>query len=252
MRSRNIKPGFFSNELLGQLDPILSVLFAGLWCLADKSGILEDRPMRIKAEVFPYRMIDAAQFNGYLTELSRLGFIVRYIQDDTPLIHITNFAKHQSPHHTERASQFSLPTAPESAGCDLTVKSPLGDGGNPPDSLIHPFIDSSIQEKKAPSPSRARQSAEKKGILPIPEELLPFLETLTRDWPRRSHDGRRVTILRPKDSWEKICKNRGDDDPKIPVNAALAYLDTNPTQYVIGMDNFFGVARKYTKFVVED
>lgn len=113
-------------------------------------------------------------------------------------------------------------------------------------------ITTNEERGKASSPSRARQSAEKKEMPPIPEELLPFLETLTRDWPRRSHDGRRVTILRPKDSWEKICKNRGDDDPKIPVNAALAYLDTNPTQYVIGMDNFFGVARKYTKFVVED
>lgn len=127
----------------------------------------------------------------------------------------------------------------DQTGTQSTIHNPQTTNNNP-------------EAPKASSPSRARQSAEKKEMPPIPEELLPFLETLTRDWPRRSHDGRRVTILRPKDSWEKICKNRGDDDPKIPVNAALAYLDTNPAQYVIGMDNFFGVARKYTKFVVED
>ena len=81
---------------------------------------------------------------------------------------------------------------------------------------------------------------------------MPFLETLTSDWPRKSHDGRRVTILRPVDSWEKICKNRGTDEPRVCINAGLAYLDLHPTEYVIGMDNFFGKDRKYTKFVVED
>lgn len=110
-----------------------------------------------------------------------------------------------------------------------------------------------VQPEKASSPSRARSSRKREDeIPPIPEDLLPFLETLTSDWPRKSHDGRRVTILRPVDSWEKICKNRGTDDPKVCINAGLAYLDTHPTEYVIGMDNFFGQARKYTKFVVEE
>ena len=48
-RARNIKPSFFTNELLGTEDPMVSLTFAGLWCLADKEGILEDRPLRIKA-----------------------------------------------------------------------------------------------------------------------------------------------------------------------------------------------------------
>lgn len=109
-----------------------------------------------------------------------------------------------------------------------------------------------VQPEKRSSPSRARSSRKKEEIPPIPDDLLPFLETLTSDWPRKSHDGRRVTILRPVDSWEKICKNRGTDEPRVCINAGLAYLDTHPTEYVIGMDNFFGQARKYTKFVVED
>ena len=66
-RARNIKPSVFTNELLGTLAPEVTLLFMGLWCLADKDGILEDRPLRIKAEIFPYR--DNLDVNGYLTVL---------------------------------------------------------------------------------------------------------------------------------------------------------------------------------------
>jgi hypothetical protein len=108
---------------------------------------------------------------------------------------------------------------------------------------------------KTSSPSRARSPRKKEEIPPIPDDLLPFLEELKTYWPRKSLEKgvtRRVTILRPVDSWEKICKNRGADEPRVCINAGLAYLDLHPTEYVIGMDNFFGKDRKYTKFVVED
>ena len=49
-RARNIKPGFFLNEELGVLPPLVRILFAGLWCIADRDGRLEDRPKRIKME----------------------------------------------------------------------------------------------------------------------------------------------------------------------------------------------------------
>src|SRR5690625_577204 len=55
MRARNIKPGLFKNEILGEADPIYSLLFIGLWTLADKEGRLENRPKRIRAELFPSR-----------------------------------------------------------------------------------------------------------------------------------------------------------------------------------------------------
>ena len=49
-RSRNIKPSLFKNEVLGVADPLYTILFEGLWVLADREGRLEDRPLRIKAE----------------------------------------------------------------------------------------------------------------------------------------------------------------------------------------------------------
>jgi hypothetical protein len=55
MRARNLKPGLFKNELLGEANPLLTILFEGLWCLSDREGRLEDRPLRFCAEIFPYR-----------------------------------------------------------------------------------------------------------------------------------------------------------------------------------------------------
>ena len=124
-RSRNIKPGLFKNEILGEADPLLTILFQGLWCLADREGRMEDRPKRIKAEIFPYREIP--DFNGYLTVLQQLGFIIRYSVENQPIIQIINFKKHQSPHKTEKPSE--LPEyCLDSDTCKVTVKAPLNNG----------------------------------------------------------------------------------------------------------------------------
>jgi hypothetical protein len=136
MRARNIKPGFFKNELLGTADPYMSLLFAGLWCLADRDGRLQDRPLRIKAEVFPYR--ENLDIHGELTALEEMGFIHRYKVGGVAVIQICNFAKHQTPHHTEKRSCLPAP-----------VNSPLRHGENPPDSLIP---DSLIPDSLIPEP----------------------------------------------------------------------------------------------------
>lgn len=124
-RARSLKPALFKNEVLGVADPLLTILFQSLWCLADREGRLEDRPLRIKAETFPYR--EGIDINGYLTELERLEFIDRYTQDGLSIIQILNFKKHQNPHKTEKGSV--LPEKPiETDGCALTVKEPLDNG----------------------------------------------------------------------------------------------------------------------------
>jgi hypothetical protein len=72
MRSRNVKPGFFKNDLLATIHPLGRILFIGLWCLSDREGRLEERPKKIKAEVLPYDRCDVPKL---LRDLDRLGFI---------------------------------------------------------------------------------------------------------------------------------------------------------------------------------
>lgn len=77
-RARNIKPGFFANEDLAECEPLARLLFAGLWCLADREGRLEDRPKRIRAELLPYDMCDA---DSLLNQLQARGGAVRQDQE---------------------------------------------------------------------------------------------------------------------------------------------------------------------------
>jgi len=102
MRARNIKPSLFKNEILGTADPLLTILFEGLWCEADREGRLEDRPLRLKAEILPYR--NDADINAMLNWLSEHGFVARYEVGDTKVIQVLKFSEHQRPHNNEVAS----------------------------------------------------------------------------------------------------------------------------------------------------
>ncbi|QAY93670.1 phage replication protein [Pseudomonas sp. ACM7] len=101
-RARNLKPALFKNELLGVADPMLTLLFEGLWLLADREGRLEDRPLRIKGELFPYR--DGLDMDDMLNWLAETGFIFRYTVGEKRYIEIDNFVKHQNPHRNEPES----------------------------------------------------------------------------------------------------------------------------------------------------
>lgn len=107
-RARNIKPSFFLNEHLAELDPLARLLFIGLWCIADREGRLEDRPKRIKAEVLPY---DSCNVEKLLEDLASGPdpFITRYEVGGNKYILINNFKKHQNPHQNEKASVIPAP-----------------------------------------------------------------------------------------------------------------------------------------------
>jgi hypothetical protein len=101
-RSRNIKPALFNNEILGVSDPLYTLLFQALWLIADRDGRLEDRPLRIKVEAFPYREnINVDAMLGWLAEKE---FIIRYVYGENRYIQVVNFSKHQNPHKNEKES----------------------------------------------------------------------------------------------------------------------------------------------------
>lgn len=102
-RARNIKPGFFSNEVLVDLPAFDRLLFMGLWCLADREGRLEDRVRRIKMELFP---CDNYDVDVGLNNLNAAGFISRYVVEGHAVIEVVNFLRHQSPHGTEKDSEL--------------------------------------------------------------------------------------------------------------------------------------------------
>lgn len=130
-RSRSIKPGTFDNELLGEADPIYTLLFIGLWTLADREGRLEDRPKRIGKNLMGYR--DTPEITGLLDTLMQMGFIDRYTVDGIAIIQIVNFSKHQNPHRNEKESE--LPERPINKGSqDSSRNDPTKSVQAPPES----------------------------------------------------------------------------------------------------------------------
>ena len=146
MRARNIKPGFFQNEDLAELPPETRLLFVGLWLMADREGRLEDRPRRIKMQIFPADPWDVEPMLGALADL---GLIIRYQVDNSKFIAIPAWHRHQNPHVKEK--QSTIPAQDEhqtSTGNSET---------DPADSLIPdslnplPPVESADKPRKRPS-----------------------------------------------------------------------------------------------------
>ncbi|HEC1650031.1 TPA: HNH endonuclease [Yersinia enterocolitica] len=114
-RSRNIKPGFFTNDELAECSPYARLLFAGLWTIADREGRGEDRPKKIKVLVLPF---DDVNVDELLETLSSKGFIRRYKVDGDSYFQISNWAKHQNPHHKEIASVIPAPSEHVDTVCE--------------------------------------------------------------------------------------------------------------------------------------
>lgn len=126
-RIRYLKPDFFEDEHLAQLPFVHRLTYAGLWCLADKAGRLEDSPVKIKARLFSSDLSTINKkidIDKILEDLTHKPFIVRYEAENKKYIEIINFLKHQRPHHTEKNSEI-----PPFNG-EITVKEPLKTGGN--------------------------------------------------------------------------------------------------------------------------
>lgn len=113
MRARNIKPGYYRNEDLAECSIWARYIFPGLWMLADREGLLEDRPKRIKADLLPF---DSVEVDPLLAELAQRGFILRYEVNGVRYIQVLRFKRHQNPHHREQPSKLPKPEA--AASCN--------------------------------------------------------------------------------------------------------------------------------------
>jgi hypothetical protein len=141
VRARNLKPALFKNDQLGTSDPLHALIYAGLWCYADREGRMEDRPPRIHAEVNPYRALTSTM--QALDWLCAEGFIRRYVVDGSAYIDIPKFSKHQNPHVREARS--SLPSYEDSLLHQEDVEAP--------GKAVHSTVQGSDQHQSGPADS---------------------------------------------------------------------------------------------------
>jgi hypothetical protein len=117
VRTRTIAPGFWKNPELARCDAYARLMFAALWGLADRSGRLEDRPERIRAEAFPFE--PAIDPDALLWQLHRQGLAVRYVTGaGQQLVEIPRFNRYQRPYTGEPPSELPASSDP---GCSLRI-----------------------------------------------------------------------------------------------------------------------------------
>jgi hypothetical protein len=218
-RARSIKPSFFTNDQLAEVPPLGRLLFAGLWCVADRAGRLEDRPKRIKVELLPY---DACNVDKLLDDLADRGFIRRYEVDSEKFIQIINFDKHQDPHVKERTSTIPAPCEHGAS----TVQKPLT-----PDSLN--LTPDSLSKPSLANPAKLENDPPTE----IPDGVLPHVwddwkrhrgKKLSRESMRRQtqrldelramgHDPNAVILQSIERGWSGLFEVRAQAPPRTPL-----------------------------------
>jgi hypothetical protein len=103
---RQVKPGHFTHEGLGELSIAARLADIGLWVCADKHGRFEWKPKTLKLSIMPFDVID---FEALMIELVDGGFVERYEVDGQKYGRRLNWEEHQGLGTRERASKFEYP-----------------------------------------------------------------------------------------------------------------------------------------------
>ena len=121
MRIRSIKPEFWRSDDIAALPISARLLFIGLWSYVDDNGVGWDKLPSIVADLFANDLVaDTAEtlrrVNADLTQIQNAGLVTRYEVDGKPLLHITNWEKHQLVRNPSKGNCFPLP--PGETGTD--------------------------------------------------------------------------------------------------------------------------------------
>jgi hypothetical protein len=105
-RQRTLHPDFFTDEKVVACSFPARLMFEGLWCVADREGRLEDKPLSLKMRLFPADAVDGA---ALIAELVAVGLVVRYQTEGRSYLAIPNFQKRQHVHPKEVPSKLPPP-----------------------------------------------------------------------------------------------------------------------------------------------
>lgn len=242
MRARNIKPGFFVNADLVECDPLARILFAGLWCLADKEGRLEDRPNDFKLKLLPG---DTCDVDSLLGQLCSRNFVSRYAIGNKRYIQINTFAIHQNPHKNEKPSSIPQPASDnvdkslDNNGSSNYANNPVNDGTGRADSL--PLIPDPLTSDTNVSGEASSPEVDFKKI--IFDEGLKFVA---------SRSGKAVATLRPL--FGKWCKDYGEARVAAAIVEAQKTSAVEPVSWIVKFLQGDGSPRRglHSGFVKQD
>lgn len=131
MRIRSIKPEFWRSDDIAALPISARLLFIGLWSYVDDNGVGSDKLPSIVADLFANDLVeDTAEtlrrVNADLTQIQNAGLVTRYEANGKPLLHITNWEKHQLVRNPSKGNCYPLPSG-ETGADDESLRRPYAD-----------------------------------------------------------------------------------------------------------------------------
>lgn len=102
-RIRTVKPEYWTDEKILSVSITARLFFIGLWNWADDHGVVENKPMQLKARIFPCDQVDVP---ALVDELVNVGLLQKYQPNGEGFLLIRNFTKHQV---VDRPRKSSLP-----------------------------------------------------------------------------------------------------------------------------------------------
>jgi hypothetical protein len=172
-RIRNIKPDFWTDEKLVELEPVDRLLFIGLWNFADDEGYLPYSPKRIKMQVFPG---DSLEISRSLQNLISARVLTLYSSEAGEVLHVTNWAKHQ---------KVSNPTRSKYSGMTLTpvTQKPRKQAEVTEETPAHSPSGTESSRELRTEREREREREREQGI-PLTSRTQVTSEIAKRDLPR--------------------------------------------------------------------
>jgi hypothetical protein len=183
-----------------------------MWTIADREGRLEDRPARMKAQIFPYDDdISPSDISGFIDKLEQGGFISRYEADGKRLIWIRSFTRHQHFHKDEQGSKLPEPKEDIKIHRASTVQAPeLHRTCTHTSTYTSTSTSAStdgIGATRPDAPKKARRSSQKTGCPAVfePSENM-------KEWASKAYPNLNLTVETEKFlDWHKAKGNSFTD-----------------------------------------
>jgi hypothetical protein len=119
-RIRTIKPEFWTDDRIGECSVSARLLFIACWNFADDKGGLDRSAKQLKAQAFPYDVIDCEPL---IQELLGQRLLIEYEAQGRKYLHINGFLKHQK---IDNPAKARIPPYEESSEKSEDSPSPTG------------------------------------------------------------------------------------------------------------------------------
>lgn len=180
-RIRTIKPEFWDDLKLSKITRDSRLLYIGLWNFSDDLGVIIGDSLWIKSKVFPFDQIQMQQFEKWIEELVKNGFISQFSHKGEDFYYLPNLTRHQVINRPNYDKVFI-----QKVDLENVIKSLINHGTFSDESLTIHTVDKEEEEErnsKKESSNEDKKEAEASSLISSNVDYLKFNDWLKHKAP---------------------------------------------------------------------